>query len=157
MAPQCQFVVSTELDREQVWSLFSDIQCWMKCSDVYEGLTWEGLPWVSSATIVGRVRHNRNERIRYVIERCEPARMVSYVGHSDESGFAAHRTIRFFDREDGGTLIEVRYFTVGSAERAAAGAEFVKWLTERWLYGFARFCELQSAVAIGGTAPRQFT
>lgn len=136
--------VSTELDREHVWALFSDIQSWVACSDVYEGLRWEGSPWVNHASIVGRVRHNRNEKIRYVVEKCEPTRLVSYVGHSEESGFASHRTIRFVDREDGGTLIEVNYFSVGCPDCAAAGARFVKWLTERWIFGFARFCEQQA-------------
>lgn len=64
---------STELGQEHVWSLFSDIENWLVCSDVYEGLRWEGSPWVANASIVGRVRHNRNEKIRYVVEKCEPA------------------------------------------------------------------------------------
>jgi len=136
--------VSTELDREHVWALFSDIENWHVCSDVYEGLRWEGSPWASNASIVGRVRNSRNEKIRYVVEKCESARMVSYVGHSDESGFASHRTIRFVDREQGGTLIEIDYYCVGVRDSAMAGEKFVKWLTERWICGFARFCEEHS-------------
>lgn len=124
---------STELGREHVWSLFADIENWLVCSDVYEGLRWEGSPWVANASIVGRVRHNRNEKIRYVVEKCEPARLVSYVGHSNESGFASHRTIRFLDREEGGTLIEIHYYSVGCPDSAIAGEKFVKWLTERWM------------------------
>jgi Polyketide cyclase / dehydrase and lipid transport len=140
MSAQLYCSVSTELDREKVWSLFSDIENWHVCSDVYEGLRWEGSAWVTNASIVGRVRLNRNEKIRYVVEKCEPARLVSYVGHSEESGFASHRTIRFVDREEGGTLIEIDYYTMGTPKTAVAGAKFVKWLTERWIYGFARFC-----------------
>ena len=135
---------STELDREHVWSLFSDIENWLVCSDVYERLEWQGSPWVTNASIVGRVRHNRKEKIRYVVEKCEPARLVSYVGHSNESGFASHRTIRFVDREEGGTLIEIHYYSVGSPDFAVAGEKFVQWLTERWIDGFARFCEVHS-------------
>jgi hypothetical protein len=141
MSAQLCCSVSTELDREHVWLLFSDIENWHKCSDVYEDLRWEGCAWVTNASIVGRVRHNRNEKIRYVVEKCEPGQRVSYVGHSYESGFASHRTIRFMDRERGGTLIEITYYSVGSHD----GAKFVKWLTERWIYGFARFCEEHSA------------
>jgi Polyketide cyclase / dehydrase and lipid transport len=137
--------VSTELDREHVWSLFSNIKNWLECSDVYEGLRWEGSPWATNASIVGRVRHNQNEKIRYVVEKCDPARLVSYVGHSYDSGFASHRTIRFADREEGGTLIEINYYSVCSLDSAEVGAKFVKWLTERWIYGFARFCEERSA------------
>jgi hypothetical protein len=140
--------VSTELDREYVWLLFSDIENWLQCSDVYEGLRWEGSPWVTDASIVGRVRHNRNEKIRYVVEKCEPSRLVSYVGHSYESGFASHRTIRFVDREEGGTLIEIEYYSVGSSDSAELGAKFVKWLTERWIDGFAHFCEEHSGSPI---------
>ena len=92
-----------------------------------------------------RVRHNRNEKIRYVVEKCDPARLVSYVGHSYDSGFASHRTISFVDREEGGTRIEINYYSVGSPDSAEVGAKFVKWLTERWIYGFARFCEEHSA------------
>lgn len=141
MAPPLYCSVSTQLDRTRVWSLFSNIDNWLACSDVYEGLKWEGSPWVANASIVGRVRHNRNEKIRYVVEKCDPGRVVSYVGHSNESGFASHRTIRFVDRQEGGTLIEIRYYSVGSRGSAEAGAKFVQWLTERWIYGFARFCE----------------
>jgi Polyketide cyclase / dehydrase and lipid transport len=144
MSAQLYCSVSTGLDREQVWSLFSDIENWHLCSDVYEGLRWEGSPWMTNASIVGRVRHNRNEKIRYVVERCQPARLVSYVGHSNASGFASHRTIRFVDRAEGGTLIEIDYYTMGTPKTAEAGAEFVKWLTERWIYGFARFCSKRS-------------
>jgi hypothetical protein len=99
---------------------------------------------VTNASIVGRVRHNRKEKIRYVVEKCEPARLVSYVGHSNESGFASHRKIRFVDREEGGTLIEIHYYSVGSPDFAVAGEKFVQWLTERWIDGFARFCEVHS-------------
>lgn len=146
---------STELDREHVWSLFSDIENWLVCSDVYERLEWQGSPWVTNASIVGRVRHNRNEKIRYVVEKCEPARLVSYVGHSNESGFASHRTIRFVDREEGGTLIEIHYYSVGSPDFAVAGEKFVQWLTERWIDGFARLCEVHSgavSLVIGSQA-----
>jgi hypothetical protein len=145
MSAQLYCAVSTKLDREDVWSLFSDIENWVVCSDVYEGLRWEGCPWVTNASIVGRVRHNRNEKIRYVVERCERARLVSYLGHSYESGFASHRTIRFMDREPGWTSIEVNYYSLGSRQSAIAGAKFVKWLTERWIHGFARFCQKRSA------------
>jgi len=137
--------VSTELDRERLWSLFSNIKNWLECADVYQGLRWEGSPWMTNANIVGRVRHNRNEKIRYVVEKCDPARVVSYLGHSYDSGFASHRTIRFVDREEGGTRIEINYYSVGSPDSAEVGAKFVKWLTERWIYGFARFCEEHSA------------
>jgi len=148
MSAQQRCSVSTGLHRERVWSLFSDIENWVECSDVYEGLRWEGSPWTTNASIVGRVRHNRNEKIRYVVEKCEPARLVSYVGHSYESGFASHRTVRFVDREEGGTLIEINYYSVGSPDSAPAGAKFVRWLTERWIYGFARFCEEHSGALI---------
>jgi hypothetical protein len=144
MTEQLYCSVSTQLERTRVWSLFSDIESWVECSDVYEGLRWEGSPWVANASIVGRVRHNRNEKIRYVVEKCEPGRLVTYVGHSYESGFASHRTIRFGDREEGGTLIEIHYYSVGCHGSAEAGAKFVKWLTERWIYGFAQFCEQRS-------------
>ncbi|HEV2396850.1 MAG TPA: SRPBCC family protein [Candidatus Sulfotelmatobacter sp.] len=145
--------VSTDLDREHVWSLFSDIENWLVCSDVYEGLKWKGSPWTTNASIVGRVRHNRNEKIRYMVEKCEPARLVSYVGHSNESGFASHRTIRFADRKEGGTLIEIQYYSVGNPDFAVAGEKFVKWLTERWIHGFAGFCQERSGVA--GRGPGQ--
>jgi hypothetical protein len=148
MSAQQYCSVFTKLDRGQVWLLFSDIDNWLVCSDVYEGLRWEGLPWVTNASIVGRVRHNRNEKIRYVVERCEPARLVSYVGHSYESGFASHRTIRFLECEGGGTLIEINYYSVGSPDNAPTGAKFVKWLTERWMHGFAQFCEEHSGSSI---------
>lgn len=146
MSAQHYCSVSTELDREQVWSLFSDIQNWLKWSDVYESLGWEGAPWGTNARIVGRVRHNRNEKIRYIVEKCEPARLVSYLGHSYESGFASHRTIRFLDRENGGTLIEVDYYSVGSRDCAMAGATFVRWVTERWISGFACFCDRHAGI-----------
>ena len=149
MSAQLHCSVSTELDREQVWWLFSDIQNWVRCSDVYEGLRWEGTPWVTNASIVGRVRHNRNEKIRYVVEKCEPARLVSYLGHSYDTGFASHRRIRFADHAGGGTLIGVSYYSVGSPDRAMFGQNFVKWLTERWIGGFARFCEERSGASIG--------
>jgi hypothetical protein len=145
MSAQLYCSVSTELDRGHVWSLFYDIENWLVCSDVYEDLKWDGSPWVTNASIVGRVRHNRNEKIRYVVEKCESARLVSYVGHSYESGFASHRAIRFVDRVQGGTLIEIDYYSLGTPHSAVAGEKFVKWLTERWIYGFARFCEEHSA------------
>jgi Tfp pilus assembly ATPase PilU len=88
---------------------------------VYGGLRWQGSPWTTNASIIGRVRHNRNEKIRYVVEKCEPGRMVSYVGHSNESGFASHRAIHFLDREQGGTLIEISYYSVGSHGTAIQG------------------------------------
>ena len=141
MSAQSYCSVSTELDREKVWSLFSDIQNWVKWSDVYEGLRWEGLAWENNSSIVGKVRHNKNERIRFLIEKCEPARLVRYKGHSYEIGFASHRTIRFLDQEQGGTFIEVSYYSVGNPDCATSGATFVKWITERWIRGFGHFCE----------------
>jgi len=100
-----------------------------------------GSPWVTNASIVGRVTHNRNEKIRYVVDKCDPARLVSDLGHSYDSGFVSHRTIRFVDRKESGTHIEIDYYSVGSPNSIEVGAKFVRWLTERWIYGFARFCE----------------
>lgn len=155
MSEQHHFSVSTALDRERVWALFSDIQNWIRCSDVYQDLTWKGSPWSINATIVGRVRHNRNERVRYVVERYQPGRLVTYIGHSEDSGFASHRTIRFLDRQDGGTVIEMHYFTVASRESSAVGEQFVKWLTERWIEGFARYCDVQAGTLSTAMASRQ--
>jgi hypothetical protein len=155
MSARHLFSVSTALDRERVWALFSDIQNWVNCSDVYECLTWGGSPWAINSSIGGRVRHNRNERVRYVVERYEPGRLVTYIGHSDDSGFASHRTIRFLDREDGGTLIELQYFTVASPESSAVGEQFVRWLTERWIDGFARYCDAHAGSLSTAMASRQ--
>jgi hypothetical protein len=155
MSAQNHFSVSTALDRERAWALFSDIQSWMNCSDVYEGLKWEGFPWATNSRIVGRVRHNRNERVRYIVQRCEPARLFSFIGHSDASGFASHRTVCFSDLADSGTLIAINYFSVGSPDCAAAGAQFVKWLTERWIEGFARYCDTQASTVNPTVASRQ--
>ena len=156
MSAQHLFSVSTGLDRERVWELFSDIQNWVNCADVYECLTWGGSPWAINSSIAGRVRHNRNERIRYVVERYQPGRLVTYIGHSDDSGFASHRTIRFLDREDGGTRIELQYFTVASPESSAVGEQFVRWLTERWIEGFARYCDAHAGtLSAGVVASRQ--
>lgn len=152
MSAQHHFSVSTALDRERVWALFSDIRSWMECSDVYENLIGEGFPTAINASVVGRVRHNRNERIRYLVERCEPGRLVSFIGHSDQSGFASHRTIHFLDRQDGGTLIELDYFTVASPESSAVGEQFVRWLTERWIEGFARYCDVHADTLNAGMA-----
>lgn len=155
MSVQHHFSVVTALDREHVWALFSDIQNWVNCSDVYEGLTWGGSPWAVNSSIAGRVRHNRKERVRYVVERYEPGRLVTYIGHSDESGFASHRTIRFLDREGGGTLIEMQYFTVASPDSSAVGEQFVRWLTERWIEGFARHCDAHAGTLSTAMASRQ--
>jgi len=155
MSARHLFSVSTALDREHVWELFSDIQNWVNCSDVYECLTWGGPPWAINSSIAGRVHHNRNERVRYVVERYQPGRLVTYIGHSDDSGFASHRTIRFLDREDGGTRIELQYFTVASPESSAIGTQFVRWLTERWIEGFARYCDAHAGALNTAMASRQ--
>ena len=155
MSARHLFSVSTELDREHVWALFSDIQNWVDCSDVYECLTWGGSPWAINSSIAGRVRHNRNERVRYVVERYQPGRLVTYIGHSDDSGFASHRTIRFLDLEAGGTLIELQYFTVASPESSVVGDQFVRWLTERWIEGFAHYCDAHAGTVNAAASSRQ--
>jgi hypothetical protein len=74
------------------------------------------------------------------------ARKASF---SYDTGFASHRRIRFADHAGGATLIEVSDYSVGRSDSAMFGQNFVKWLTERWIGGFARFCEERSGASIG--------
>jgi hypothetical protein len=143
MSEQFSYVVSTALCRERVWSLFANIENWTKFSSVYDSLRWSGFPWTYGSCLLGTIQYPRILAVRYALETCKPGRVVRYVAHTKDAGFASHRTIRFEDRLHGGTSIEVDFYTFGQPTFMIAGGSygFVRMLTERWFYDFACFCD----------------
>jgi hypothetical protein len=142
MCQQFLYSVSTVLPLDRVWGLFADIENWPKVSDVYDDLRWSGFPWTPHSCIHGSIHFPHPLPLRYVMEKCEPGLLVSYLAHSTQGGFATHRTVRFEERR-GRTWIEVNGYVVGEPRFAIAGGGygFLKMLTERWFADFARFCD----------------
>jgi hypothetical protein len=142
MCRQLSYSVSTILPCDRVWELFAEIQNWPKVSDVYNDLRWSGFPWTPHSCILGSIRYPHPLPLRYVIEKCDPGSLISYVAHGTEGGFATHRAIRFEER-DGRTWIEVNSYAAGEPSFAIAGGSygFLKMLTERFFPDFARFCD----------------
>jgi hypothetical protein len=156
MCQQFLYSVSTVLPRDRVWGLFADIENWPKVSDVYNDLRWSGFPWTTHGCILGSIRYPHPLPLRYVIEKCEPGLLISYLAHSSEGGFATHRTIRFEQRH-GRTWIEVDSYAAGEPRFLIAGGSygFLTMLTERWFPDFARFCD-NHAYDRGETHSRSF-
>lgn len=142
---QFLYSVSTVLPCDRVWGLFTDIDNWPKVSDVYDDLRWSGFPWTPHSCILGSIHYPHPLPMRYMIEKCEPGLLISYLAHSTVGGFATHRTIRFEQRQ-GRTWIEVNSYAAGEPSFAIAGGSygFLKMLTERWFPDFARFCDSQA-------------
>jgi|SRR5579864_1436246 len=139
------YSVSTVLGRDRVWKFFADIETWPKVSDVYGDLRWSGFPWMPHSCILGAIHYPHPLPLRYVIEKCEPASVVSYLAHGREEGFATHRSVRF-EQRDGRTWIEVDSYAAGEPSFDINGGSygFLKMLTERWFPDFARFCDEQA-------------
>jgi hypothetical protein len=156
MCQQLSYSVSTVLPRDRVWELFAHIENWLKVSDVYNDLRWSGFPWTVQSCILGSIHYPHPLPLRYVIEKCEPASLVSYLAHGREGGFATHRNIRF-ERRQGRTWVEVDGYAVGEPSFAIAGGSygFLTMLTERWFSDFARFCD-DHACASGEQPARSF-
>ncbi len=136
------YSVTTVLDRERVWELLEDIENWPKVSDVYTAVMWSGVPWERGSCVLGTINYPVAIPFRYVVERCEPPSVISYMGHSVEAGFATHRTIEL-EETKGGTLIKVTAYAHGEPIISLPGGTmgFLQKLTERWFQDFARFCD----------------
>ena len=148
MCEHFSYSVSTVLPRDRVWELFADIDNWPKVSDVYDILKWSGSPWTPGSSVVGSIHYPQHLGLRYALETCEPASLLTYVAHSNAAGFATHRSIRF-DEVHGRTWIQVDSYIVGEPTFTVAGGGygFLKLLTERWFEGFARFCDKHADAA----------
>jgi len=142
MCQQFSYSVSTVLPIDRVWELFADIENWPKFSNVYDHIRWSGFPWTPGSCIIGRIHYPEPLTFRYVLEKCEPASLVTYIAHSTEAGFATHRTI-WFEQWQGRTSIRVDSYSVGEPRFAIAGGSygFIRMLTERWFPAFACFCD----------------
>lgn len=157
MCRRLSYSVSTVLSRDRVWDLFADIENWTRVSDVYDDLRWSGFPWTLHSCILGRIHYPQPLPLRYVLEKCEPGSLVSYLAHSTEGGFATHRDIKFEQRQ-GHTWIEVDSYAAGEPRFAIAGGSygFLKMLTERWFPDFAKFCD-NHVYAVGEARVRSFS
>ena len=140
MGAPLHLTVSTSLDREHVWSAFTDLENWPKFSPVEKNPRWSGFPWEPGSAILARITHPRELTVRYVLERCDPAQCIRYIGHSDRAGFAFHRQVRFSDSGTG-TEIQVVSYVAAPPSTIRAGERFVSELTEHWFQGFAAFCD----------------
>jgi hypothetical protein len=130
-----------------VWELLQDIRNWIKVSDVYDDAEWSGRPWEIGSCITGRLKYPLQISFRYVLERCEPPSLISYLAHSLEAGFATHRTVELEETADG-TLIKITSYVVGDSAALGEGLVFLKALTEKWFEGFARFCDSQAGNSV---------
>ena len=157
MSQQFSYSTATSLPRDRVWKLLIDIEQWTKCSEIYTDLRWSGFPWVTGGCILGRLNYPTALTFRYVVQAFEPPRLIRYIAHSINAGFAAELTIRL-TRLEGKTSIHVDAFTVGELTTTIPGGSLglLKVLIERWFQDFARFCD-QHAQAKAARPASQFT
>ena len=138
MSQQFSYSTATSLPRDRVWKLLIDIEQWTKCSEIYTDLRWSGFPWVTGGCILGRLNYPTALTFRYVVQAFEPPRLIRYIAHSINAGFAAELTIRL-TRLEGKTSIHVDAFTVGELTTTIPGGSLglLKVLIERWFQDFA--------------------
>ena len=141
------YSTTTTLGRERTWKLLSDIENWMRASDVYAHMEWSGEPWIPGSVILGTINYPVRLSFRYVLERCGLFQ-IAYLAHSMRGGFATHRVIELEESRDGGTVIRVNSFIVGEPDVPGGGIAFLKMITERWFHDFARFCDLRQKSAV---------
>jgi hypothetical protein len=84
MCQQVLCSVSTVLPRDRVWELFAEIENWPKVSDVYNDLRWSGFPWTPHSCILGTIHYPCQLPLRYVVEKCEPGSLISYLAHGTD-------------------------------------------------------------------------
>jgi len=142
MAQFFSYSVKTRLDRQAVWQLLADIQNWSSISRVYEDLGWSGEPWSIGSSITGKLKYPVAVPFQYLLRDVKPARLVRYLAHGSEIGFATEQTISF-ERFSNSTLIHVDAYAVGICNCSIVGGTlgFLKSLTESWFSEFARVCD----------------
>jgi hypothetical protein len=144
MSQQQQFLysVSTVLPCRSVWLLFADLENWPKFSKLYDNLRWSGDPWSRGSSVLGTLHFPHSMQIRYLLETCDPGRVVSYKGYSIDAGIATHRIVRF-DQLRGRTVISVDSYIVGTPRFAFAEGSigFLQSMVERWFREFAAYCD----------------
>lgn len=140
MGNSFSYSVQTTLERERVWALLQNVENWIKVADIYDSAQWSGPPWFPGSCIMGRLKYPLQISFRYVLEKCEPPVLISYLAHSLEAGFATHRTVELEAVPDG-TVINISSYVVGDSAALEEGLAFLKSLTEKWFDGFARFCD----------------
>jgi hypothetical protein len=142
MSRQFFYSITTNLSRDQVWELLTNIEEWTNFSAIYADLRWSGFPWVPGSCITGRLTYPIALVFRYLVKECEAPKLMRYMAQSAEAGFAVERAIRL-EQLAGQTLIRVTAFTAGNPTIAIPGGSlgFLKMITERWFQDFALFCE----------------
>lgn len=136
---------TTLLPRDRVWQLLTDIDNWVTCSNVYASLRWSGFPWQPGSCVLGQLKYPITLHFRHVLEEFRPPRLIRYIAHSTEAGFAISRTIRL-EEHNGGTLITTAAYAVGIPVIDLPGGTmgFQKMLSERFFPDFANFCDAQA-------------